>query len=129
MKIRCKGIANKSARDEVLDVYFYEIEFDGEQISNGIGDPKNNSQETIELNWNQNDLDKEIGSVIDAYLKLHLLSNKCVLPNSINLMDNTNSISKNYGTLSRCFQVMRMFHLVQFILDLLQQAIQRKRYH
>ena len=28
MKIRCKGIANKSARDEVLDVYFYEIEFD-----------------------------------------------------------------------------------------------------
>ena len=85
MKIRCKGIANKSAKDEVLDVYFYEIEFDGKQISNGIGDPKNNSQETIELNWNQNDLDKEIGSVIDAYLKLHLLSNKCVLPNSINL--------------------------------------------
>jgi hypothetical protein len=70
MKIRCKGIANKSARDEVLDVYFYEIEFDGKQISNGIGDPKNNSQETIELNWNQNDLDKEIGSVIRCISKI-----------------------------------------------------------
>ena len=85
MKIQCKGIANKSAKGEMLDVFFSYIEFEDKQIINNIPDLKNSYQEIIEINWSHKDLDREIESVSDAYLKLHLLSNKLVLPNSINL--------------------------------------------
>ena len=85
MKIQSKGIANKSAKGELLDVFFSYIEFEDKQIINNIPDLKNSYQEIIEINWSHKDLDREIESVSDAYLKLHLLSNKLVLPNSINL--------------------------------------------
>lgn len=85
MKIQSKGIANKSAKGEILDVFFSYIEFEDKQIINNIPDLKNSYQEIIEINWSHKDLDREIESVSDAYLKLHLLSNKLVLPNSINL--------------------------------------------
>ena len=85
MKIQSKGIANKSAKGEMLDVFFSYIEFEDKQIINNILDLKNSYQEIIEINWSHKDLDREIESVSDAYLKLHLLSNKLVLPNSINL--------------------------------------------
>ena len=85
MKIRSKGIANKSAKGEMLDIFFTHIEFEEIQIINNIPDLKNSYQEIIEINWSQKDLDRKIESVSDAYLKLHLLSNKFVLPNSINL--------------------------------------------
>ena len=85
MKIQSKGIANKSAMGEMLDVFFSYIEFEDKQIINNIPDLKNSYQEIIEINWSHKDLDREIESVSDAYLKLHLLSHKLVLPNSINL--------------------------------------------
>ena len=84
MKIQSKGIANKSAKGEMLDVFFSYIEFEDKHINN-IPDLKNSYQEIIEINWSHKDLDREIESVSDAYLKLHLLSHKLVLPNSINL--------------------------------------------
>ena len=85
MKIQSKGIANKSAKGEMVDVFFSYIEFEDKQIINNIPDLKNSYQEIIEINWSHKDLDREIESVSDAYLKLHLLSHKLVLPNSINL--------------------------------------------
>ena len=85
MKIQSKGIANKSAKGEMLDVFFSYIEFEDKKIINNIPDLKNSYQEIIEINWSHKDLDREIESVSDAYLKLHLLSHKLVLPNSINL--------------------------------------------
>ena len=85
MKIQSRGIANKSATGEMLDVFFSHIEFKEKQVINNASYLKNSYQEIIEINWSQKDLDREIESVSDAYLKLHLLSNKIVLPNSINL--------------------------------------------
>ena len=85
MKIQCKGIASKSSKGEILDVYFSHIEFNEKQIINLMPDSKNDSKKIIEINWGQKDLDREIENVLDAYLELHLLSNKLVLPNSINL--------------------------------------------
>ena len=45
----------------------------------------NLNQELIEINWGEEDLGKPIENVEGAYLKLQLLSNKFVLPNSINI--------------------------------------------
>ena len=36
MKIQSKGIANKSAKGEMLDVFFSHIEFEEKQIINNI---------------------------------------------------------------------------------------------
>ena len=32
MKIKCKGIANKSSNEEILDIYFPKIEFGEKKI-------------------------------------------------------------------------------------------------
>ena len=85
MKIQCKGIANKSAKGEILDVYFPCIEYGEKRISSELQISNNLNQELIEINWNEEDLGKPIESVEGAYLKLQLLSNKFVLPNSINI--------------------------------------------
>ena len=85
MKIQCKGIANKSAKGEILDVYFPCIEYGEERISSELQISNNLNQELIEINWNEEDLGKPIENVEGAYLKLQLLSNKFVLPNSINI--------------------------------------------
>ena len=85
MKIQCKGIANKSAKGEILDVYFPCIEYGEKRISSELQISNNLNQELIEINWNEEDLGKPIENVEGAYLKLQLLSNKFVLPNSINI--------------------------------------------
>jgi 2,3,4,5-tetrahydropyridine-2-carboxylate N-succinyltransferase len=85
MKIQCKGIANKSAKGEILDVYFPCIEYGEKRISSELQISNNLNQELIEINWNGEDLGKPIENVEGAYLKLQLLSNKFVLPNSINI--------------------------------------------
>ena len=85
MKIQCKGIANKSAKGEILDVYFPCIEYGEKRISSELQISNNLNQELIEINWNEEDLGKPIENIEGAYLKLQLLSNKFVLPNSINI--------------------------------------------
>ena len=85
MKIQCKGIANKSAKGEILDVYFPCIEYGEKRISSELQISNNLNQELIEINWNEEDLGKPIENVEGAYLKLQLLSNKFVLHNSINI--------------------------------------------
>ena len=85
MEIYSKGIANLSSKDEILDIYFPYIKFDKKVINNNIPDLKHNNQKLLEINWSNKDLDRDIESVSDAYLKLHLLSNKLVLPNTLNL--------------------------------------------
>tara|TARA_B100001063_G_C16732466_1_gene540099 strand:- start:647 stop:1555 length:909 start_codon:yes stop_codon:yes gene_type:complete len=85
MKIQCKGIANKSAKGEILDVYFPCIEYGEKRISSELQISNNLNQELIEINWNEEDLGKPIENVEGAYLKLQLLSNKFLLPNSINI--------------------------------------------
>ena len=85
MKIQCKGIANKSAKGEILDVYFPCIEYGEKRISSELQISNNLNQELIEINWNEEHLGKPIENVEGAYLKLQLLSNKFVLPNSINI--------------------------------------------
>ena len=85
MKIQCKGIANKSAKGDILDGYFPCIEYGEKRISSELQISNNLNQELIEINWNEEDLGKPIENVEGAYLKLQLLSNKFVLPNSINI--------------------------------------------
>ena len=63
MKIFGEGIATKSKSGEI-DSTNYQI---------------------IKLDWTETNLKNPIKTVIDAYFKLHLLSNKFVLPNTINL--------------------------------------------
>ena len=86
MDIFARGIANKSMGNKTLDVFFYEINFYGKIVSNYPSKIElKDNQELVELNWDKSELDKEINSVEGAYLKLHLLSYKLVLPNTINL--------------------------------------------
>ena len=85
MKIKATGLINRSLNGDILDVFFPIIDFNGKKTDihdlNSIGSEK----ETIELSWNQDDLDKAVSDTVSAYLKLHLLSYRFVLPNSINL--------------------------------------------
>ena len=85
MKIYGEGIANKSGSNEILDVYFPNIEFDNQSTEYKTIGINSNNQEIIKLDWSKDDLDKPIKKVADAYFKLHLISNKFVLPNTINL--------------------------------------------
>ena len=85
MKIKCKGVANKSAKGEILDIYFPCIDYGEKKVSSEIEISKNLNQELVEINWSDEDLGKPIENVEGAYLKLQLLSNKFVLPNSINI--------------------------------------------
>ena len=78
MKIQCKGIANKSAKGEILDVYFPCIDYGEKRISRELQISNNLNQELIEINWGEGDLEKPIENVEGAYLKLHLLSNKFI---------------------------------------------------
>ena len=85
MEIKAFGIGTKSLAGDILDVFYPVIDFGGEKtdIQEIIDiDP---NKELIEVSWSQSDLDAPIDDVCSAYLKLHLISNKFVLPNSINL--------------------------------------------
>jgi 2,3,4,5-tetrahydropyridine-2-carboxylate N-succinyltransferase len=85
MKIYGEGIANKSESDEILDVYFQNIEFGDQSTEHKTIKVTSNNQEIIKLDWSKNNLDGPIKKVADAYFKLQLISNKFVLPNTINL--------------------------------------------
>ena len=85
MKIYGEGVANKSKSGQMLDVYFPNIEFADKKTDTKNIDVLSDSQELIKLDWSEVDLKNPIEKVSDAYFKLHLISNKFVLPNTINL--------------------------------------------
>ena len=85
MKIYGEGLANKSESGQILDIYFPNIEFDDKKTIKKSIKAVSKTQEIIKLDWTEANLKNPIEKVTDAYFKLHLLSNKFVLPNSINL--------------------------------------------
>ena len=85
MNIKAKGIANKSSKGDILDVFYPYIEFDGKNINNKVQNLESKDKELVKVEWTKSDLARPIEDVKEAYLKLHLLSYKLVLPNSINL--------------------------------------------
>ena len=85
MKIYGEGVANKSKSGQMLDVYFPNIKFADKTTDTKNIDVLSDSQELIKLDWSEVDLKNPIEKVSDAYFKLHLISNKFVLPNTINL--------------------------------------------
>ena len=104
MKIITKGIANISSKGEMLDVFFPYVEFGEEKILGEIPKIDNNSMKIVEISWTEKDLERPIENIIDAYLKLHLLSYKLVLPNSLNLdglfLNIPNVVWTNQGPIS-----------------------------
>ena len=85
MKIYGEGIANVSENGQILDVYFPNIEFGDKKTEYHTLKINSDTQEIIKLNWSNDDLDKPINEISEAYFKLHLISHKLVLPNTINL--------------------------------------------
>ena len=84
MNIKAIGIANKSSNGDILDVFYPNIEFGNKKINSEINGINNNDKEII-IECTQEDLNRPIENTQEAYLKLHLLSYRLVLPNSINL--------------------------------------------
>ena len=85
MKIFGEGIATKSKSGQILEVYFPNIEFDNKKTNTKSVEIDSSNYQIIKLDWTETNLKNPIKTVIDAYFKLHLLSNKFVLPNTINL--------------------------------------------
>ena len=85
MKIYGEGIATKSKSGQILEVYFPNIEFDNKKTKTKSIETDSTNHQMIKLDWTETNLKNPIKTVIDAYFKLHLLSNKFVLPNTINL--------------------------------------------
>ena len=85
MKIYGEGIATISESGQMLDVYFPNIEFGEQKTDYKTLQINSGTQEIIKFEWTKSDLDKPINKISDAYFKLHLISNKFVLPNTINL--------------------------------------------
>ena len=85
MNIKATGLLTKSSSGETLDAYFPIIEFNDQKTDIQDISTDNLEKEVVEIHWTQKDLDKPIEDVVSAYLKLHLISYRFVLPNSINL--------------------------------------------
>jgi len=85
MNIKATGLITKSSSGETLDAYFPVIEFNDQKTDIQDISTDNLEKEVVEINWSQKDLDEPIEDVVSAYLKLHLISYRFVLPNSINL--------------------------------------------
>ena len=85
MNIKATGLITKSSSGETLDAYFPVIEFNDQKTDIQDISTDNLEKEVVEIHWTQKDLDKPIEDVVSAYLKLHLISYRFVLPNSINL--------------------------------------------
>ena len=85
MKIFGEGIATKSKSGQILEVYFPNIEFDNKKTYTKSVEIDSTNYQIIKLDWTETNLKNPIKTVIDAYFKLHLISNKFVLPNTINL--------------------------------------------
>jgi 2,3,4,5-tetrahydropyridine-2-carboxylate N-succinyltransferase len=85
MNIKATGLLTKSSSGVTLDAYFPVIEFNDQKTDIQDISTDNLEKEVVEIHWTQKDLDKPIEDVVSAYLKLHLISYRFVLPNSINL--------------------------------------------
>ena len=85
MKIEAKGIANLSPSGNILDVYFLYINFDNKKVGEESIKVNDQKKKLIELSWDESNLNEPVKDIEGAYLKLHLISYKFVLPNSINL--------------------------------------------
>ena len=85
MNIKATGLLTKSSSGETLDAYFPVIEFNDQKTDIQDINTDNLQKEVVEIHWTQKDLDEPIEDVVSAYLKLHLISYRFVLPNSINL--------------------------------------------
>ena len=85
MNIKATGLLTKSSSGETLDAYFPVIEFNDQRTDIEYINTDNSGKEVVEIYWTQKDLDEPIDDVVSAYLKLHLISYRFVLPNSINL--------------------------------------------
>ena len=85
MNIKATGLITKSSSGETLDAYFPVIEFNDQKTDIQDISTDNLEKEVVEIHWSQKDLDEPIEDVVSAYLKLHLISYRFVLPNSINL--------------------------------------------
>ena len=85
MKIEAKGIANLSTSGNILDVYFLYINFDNKKVGEESIKVDDQKKKLIEVSWDGSNLNEPVKDIEGAYLKLHLISYKFVLPNSINL--------------------------------------------
>ena len=85
MNIKAKGLLTKSSSGETLDAYFPVIEFNDQKTDIQDINTDNSEKEVVEIHWTQENLDEPIEDVVSAYLKLHLISYRFVLPNSVNL--------------------------------------------
>ena len=85
MNIKATGLLTKSSSGETLDAYFPVIKFNDQKTDIQDINTDNLEKEVVEIHWTQKDLDDPIEDVVSAYLKLHLISYRFVLPNSINL--------------------------------------------
>ena len=85
MNIKATGLLTKSSSGETLDAYFPVIEFNDQKTDIEYINTNSSGKEVVEIYWTQKDLDEPIDDVVSAYLKLHLISYRFVLPNSINL--------------------------------------------
>ena len=85
MNIKATGLLTKSSSGETLDAYFPVIKFNDQKTDIQDINTDNLEKEVVEIHWTQKDLDEPIEDVVSAYLKLHLISYRFVLPNTINL--------------------------------------------
>ena len=105
MKINALGLTTVSSYGDILDVFFPFIKFGEDQH---VGEKNfitaSQNKNLIEVNCDLKDLEKPIKDLADAYLRLHLLSFKFVLPNSISLEGLfeilPNVVWTNYGAVS-----------------------------
>ena len=105
MKINALGLTTISSYGDTLDVFFPFIKFGEDQY---VGEKNfvtaSQNKNLIEVNCDLKDLEKPIKDLADAYLRLHLLSYKFVLPNSISLEGLfeilPNVVWTNYGAVS-----------------------------
>jgi len=85
MIIKALGIKSVSDSGEILAVAFPVIDFDDQKTDSVNIEDINTDSKIVEVSWTEKNLNEPIGDVVDAYLKLHLLSYRFVLPNSVNL--------------------------------------------
>jgi len=85
MIIKALGIKSVSDSGEILAVAFPVIDFDGQKTDSVNIEDINADSKIVEVSWTEKNLNEPVGDVVDAYLKLHLLSYRFVLPNSVNL--------------------------------------------
>lgn len=83
MKIHAKGFSSVSKVGKILDVHFYSIKSESFDLQFEVNESL--IENKVDLVLNDDDLSSTIESVEEAYLKLHLISHKLFLPNSLNL--------------------------------------------